>query len=143
MPNGLTPYEYYRLGVRLSSDSWHSEIDLRKARAALNKAFDLDKNGVTGNLAHNYDRSQLPTIIPNQATLDWYDTGIRYIWRGDQIRALPALQMGEASSFEWKRYATKDAERMHGPLQLVEQYILPLARVNNLRKKRPAFSRGA
>jgi len=28
-------------------------------------------------------------------------------------------------------------------LQLVEQYILRLAKVNNLRKKRPASSRGA
>jgi integrase len=53
------------------------------------------------------------------------------------------LNHSDKSDVTQEHYTSKDAERMHEPLQLVEQYILRLARVNNLRKKRPASSRGA
>jgi tetratricopeptide (TPR) repeat protein len=108
VPSGLTAFEYYRLGARLSTDStdkFHEE-KLQTSKKALEIAYSMDKNGYIGQLAHNHLQTQLPIAIPNNEILGKYKDAL-----DDLDREKPGAEqllnqcIVEAPQFDWP-YAT-------------------------------------
>lgn len=104
VPNGLTAFEYYRLGAHKIERSWSQPIyfyHLDEAERALSEAVRLDPNGAIGFLSLKMKTAELPKEIPAEQVLEEYAKILRGHY--DDSGAIQQLRtcIKKSPTFQW------------------------------------------
>ncbi|MBS1956271.1 MAG: hypothetical protein JST89_18945 [Cyanobacteria bacterium SZAS-4] len=112
VPKGWSAYEYYRYGVRLSSDSTDRvrPTSLQTASSSLEQAMSMDPNGKIGELARRYAQSHLLEPIPSAEVLSKFFDAEKSIENNELASASQLLDecIKEAPQFLWPYTAKAD-----------------------------------